>query len=1236
MDPHDEAAAALMATAAGGETRQIRRIAGRLSKLVRRLEKFSFPLVAGPLAGLLTREENHTASVRIEALLHLAALACRGDKEPSRHRLCEWLNSVMFKDPITELEVPVEDVFVSNVATWCGNARLFEDRWQNNAEYVRVCVETLLRLAEHPWAAQALGHVMALLRLSEALAERAGVERNSLTRSRPREPIKVAASTVTDSCSHVSFSDGELAAIGVDPADLEPFVFQGEQAGLLLGQSIGHSALERRPMVRFGGRTTVALPTAIGAAVRRFALEEASAAGSLRLFQSTCHLAQFSEVFLLGRADWNVKYIEVLEPDPDDGLREFTGFFDDGGYFHLLFVPDDFEEVARAGLASTHQINGVIRDRIRDRAAELADNRDDRRGLTALVHGGIGREFSPVWGDLPQGWHQLCISAPDFMLLGNETDFSAIRAWKLLQQVDDLQELGVVFPNLRGFLNLVAFGYYGDFELVPVNMGLGLIYLHSDFILPLRHRVRAALDRHACIAPDGESWVDVQRETTSGHFGWPQGRPVFFSSGHRARREVLACAESGCRTWWVRCDQLPEAGSAHDIVFGTLDMVLGWLARLAPELEKRVSIPWRGPVTYRFRFPGIETISQRWVHEKESPAGPTVVLEDGEIAVECTPQYLRSFLSDGNLGDRLMVAALIRGAQMLRSDATPGGRVVNELLQAVVGSESARFLKMTPAQTPQDWIYDAAALPPLRLLMPEDQAFSRLGLAHRAGYVSDPGPIPANRACEILEKAVDCAWERTRRRLVELSRESVIECSLTNFLAAQKEHRDWLRSTGAQLALYHSSQVMAVAQERVFRRDAASLACRVIAEMALCTSPYGSGRACTKTDLDFLIAEVSTLLECAVWRDGLHYGLVTGQPVMYANGSFGFEKSKAEAAGPLLIEHWARAFRAAAVDNGSGLNGGTDRNVAGPQFEVAFMAEFGLSTEQYRHFILGITLEALEQEAVHLRLRKSQVLQRLQEVGVKQPERVFEAFALTPRARWDEMTPANATARDWYPWRYNRRLSILRRPWIQLSTEEDPAVLVIPSILADSLDYLQQAEVGRLPEELFDSHEMVSYIGGAADRIGHDFNRRVAERFSELQWKTMQELGLTQLGGGADLGDIDVLAWRSNADPVLAIECKSLRFDRTLGEMGERLEEYETGGVSGQRTRLQRHLDRIAFLETHLDQLSSLTGIPVDKLQLRSALVTEELSPMQFSPKVHELLDVVTDFESLDEAIESR
>ena len=262
--------------------------------------------------------------------------------------------------------------------------------------------------------------------------------------------------------------------------------------------------------------------------------ERAATAGDLGLFQSTCHLVQFTEIFLLGGADWDIGHSRMLKPDPDDGMREFVGAFDDHAYFHVLFVPDDFEEVAREGLTSVHGLEDAVRERIDDRAAELAREVRCRRGLTVVVHGGIGREFAPVWGDLPDGWHQLCLSAPDFMLLGSETEFTAMRAWKLLEMVAELETKGVVFLNLHGFLNVVAFADHVGFELVPENLSPGPMLLHSDCVLPLRHRVRTALDRHVSMGPDGNSWVDVQRDTTCDYLDEARGRLATGPDGSEA------------------------------------------------------------------------------------------------------------------------------------------------------------------------------------------------------------------------------------------------------------------------------------------------------------------------------------------------------------------------------------------------------------------------------------------------------------------------------------------------------------------------------------------------------------------------------------------------------------------------------------------------------------------------------------------------------------------------------
>ena len=337
-----------------------------------------------------------------------------------------------------------------------------------------------------------------------------------------------------------------------------------------------------------------------------------------------------------------------------------------------------------------------------------------------------------------------------------------------------------------------------------------------------------------------------------------------------------------------------------------------------------------------------------------------------------------------------------------------------------------------------------------------------------------------------------------------------------------------------------------------------------------------------------------------------------------------------------MQERWRRTFRDAAQIEADGGNDRVEEGVPDPEFPKAFAAEFGLTPEQYGDFVQAVVLEVMELSGAHFSLQRSEIIYRLREAGAVNPELAFESLALTPRARWDEKDPANGKARDWYPWRYARRLSIMRRPLVQLSLKEDPVVLVVPSILAGTLGYLGQAAFGELPDTLFDSPEMIACIGRAADRNGHEFAHKVAARLGELKWKTAREVRLTRFGGDGALGDVDVMAWQQGTGLVYAIECKSLRFDRTLREIGERLEEYSGETVGVKRTPLQKHLDRISCLNANRERLAEFTGIAVDRLQLRSGLVTEQLVSMQFGETAREMLDLVADYELLDKALLNR
>ena len=92
----------------------------------------------------------------------------------------------------------------------------------------------------------------------------------------------------------------------------------------------------------------------------------------------------------------------------------------------------------------------------------------------------------------------------------------------------------------------------------------------------------------------------------------------------------------------------------------------------------------------------------------------------------------------------------------------------------------------------------------------------------------------------------------------------------------------------------------------------------------------------------------------------------------------------------------------------------------------------------------------------------------------------------------------------------------------------------------------------------------------------------------------------------------------------------------TLREVGERLVEYSARTVGVKRTPLQKHLDRMSCLEANRERLADFTSISVARLQLRSGLVTEKLVSMQFRGTAREMLDLVTDYELLEEALPDR
>ena len=1167
------------------EARDLRSASKRLGHLITQLRSFRFAPIAQMLSGLLTVPANHAATLRIESLIHLAAMACRGCRVPTLKHLRTWLNVFIYQDCITHIEDPVEDVFISTVATWSGNRRLFQGNSSDTDYYVQALFMGLSRIIDHPWVPPVLRSVNALLMVSDAIAERSGLPPHTTAESKPREPVALTREIVDKTCLSVRFTDSDLASMNVSLHDLDPFLFQPKHACLLGAETLGNSTLERRPLIRANEQTIVAVPTALGTAVRRYMVQNAVAAGDLHALESSVNDEQFMNIRAWASLAWKIQPQPITEQSSPPACPDIVGTFDDGGYVHVVFVIDDLADATDKGIQSIHQIERAVMESTAARATVLSEMTDYRCGLTIVVHGGIGRAFLLSVDEPPPGWHYLMMPIADFMRLGWDDEMTALRAWKLLHQEQSLAQMGVDIVNLSGFANLYAFACSRDFRLVPREMEYSpgaehLCVIDSGMVTELRHRLRVALNQHVAISPDQESLVEVQRGETTTYFQEMKGLPIYYSWRHMATGTLLGCVETRVGPWWVQYGDQPPSALHRRLVFQIWHMALSWIVPLSVVVERRSPSLFRGGITYCLRFPDIDKFTDAFALSGDAFAQPRIDVDAGLVTIHCTAQYLRSFVRAENTGDRFMIHALAKGLSAVYG----GGNATDDELEAivaeVVSTDSARFVHLRPARSCRDTIHFFTPLPEPRLVQPEDRAWSEFNLASRAGWTGGSGPILHNRAGKILERAVDEVWSRIKRRLAILDRASVVVRALLNYEAVEKERNEWDVAAAALVSICRDREdVIWSANEREAQRDLGALASRVLAEMAVSAAKEHDGGPCTFSDLDYMLAEVATLLECASGSDALRYGIAGGAPTVNANGSFGFDFSSGSDAGRYWSSQREKDYEEAIIDYaGYYTTAKGDKGSVDPGFDDAFIAELGISLEQYAKLATICMQKSVERSSAYLQLRRSEVLRWLEGTGVNDAMKAFWALSLRPRRKWDEASPENASMRDWYPWRFGRRLSIMRRPLIQVTTDEDPYVLVMPALLERTTAYLMQGVEGYLPAELFDSRAMKQWIGNAVNRRGHAFNRQVAERLRELGWSVRAEVNVTELGGADALGDVDVLAWRYETGKVCAIECKRLRFDRTIGEIGERLMEYSDAPDGGNPTLAKRHVDRINFL----------------------------------------------------------
>ena len=282
--------------------------------------------------------------------------------------------------------------------------------------------------------------------------------------------------------------------------------------------------------------------------------------------------------------------------------------------------------------------------------------------------------------------------------------------------------------------------------------------------------------------------------------------------------------------------------------------------------------------------------------------------------------------------------------------------------------------------------------------------------------------------------------------------------------------------------------------------------------------------------------------------------------------------------------------------------------------DKAALAEFGFSFSELADIVSHISSIGAHQSTDPRHVMRDDMVSKLRDAIGWDEARVNSAigmFVLERRADFLQPEPPYGR-QDVYPWRFNRRLSYLRRPLISWRDADNREHLVwgARNLLQAYRNIFSLCLSGRYKAE---SDEMAQLVGKQRHAAGKRFTQSVAaiaETASDVEVRTEVEriAGLRLLrASGQPIGDVDVLVADQYHHIVWAIEAKNLAVARTPAELSNEIADVLKSS-DGRSASAEIHMERVEWLKQHRKELLAdlgLTDRRAGRWQVRPLIVTD-------------------------------
>lgn len=1179
-------------------TKNIDTRAQALERLTRLMARYDSASLAGVLTGLTLLPENASFQLRLESLIDVAASRPAGGIIPTISKIRSFCTGSLAYDLVAPLEDP-DEYPVTEPLFFEGRAHtVFSGQGEElvfGCEQLFAVLDALSQERPDPALMASKQMIRAALALESGIAERAHIEPG--VGNCALQGIHVPNSSVADLLRPVVWSSHEVEATCLQtdaPSNvLEPLT--GALGAEAPGPVEEGAQWIHRAILQCSDGSVIVRPGPLLQAVSRHVMATVSELGLLpdlsRRFTDSALADVRDSILRSGAAELALD----LGQAAFDWVRESVFRIDIDAAMVVITVGDPLESLAVYPDAAAFP-SELQEQAIQQRAMDLVDilrNLKAYNEVQVLIcpTAPPGRRYR--WRDFkvdrrdvlfftPATLAALVQDDPDpLALIRYAKSLTEFRAQKRLISTNPLDEYAMYSQNKEFHVGDQAQGV-----LVTPGSGSPLRQTHLD----RWHRQSARLPRET---------RDIELVAY-----FQDGIPIFMPRhgwGQAARLVRLDAVD----IWVLGIDRSTLPDRLIDFAEGVANAVAFWSWRVATVIFAKV-IPTSPRPTVTI-YIELESPHQ-WRGDHMPPSEPgnefvTELIPDSlEARVTLKPAFQGALARPDNVGEQDLVAELAMTLiGLLAPDQRTHKRIVEVVEQAAPLGQKKMLI--TLESDTSSLLGPEEGLPAWRKVSDWDLGVIRDQLAaalKTAGHrPAPPGELAEQEA--LIQFAVDILARTLSAAVAELSSDGLVEELLRRQEGLTYAAANQRLQMPTRIALYDEySNISGKLADEIKEISQASVSHRFVVEYVAAQPPTGP-LPLSLARYDRLLALGAAIVEYGGLGDALHYRFDDAQVAVLPGGRLAMFPGRYA----LASRAWSHGIVARTVAQAQENFGDYWQPQSGPIapppiWEAAFRGEFGYQMTELGRILTELAEIASEGVGSVITRPKGALMDDLaRRTGMDRSltEKIVESLVLSPRA--DFLSPSGFHSYDVYPWRFNRPLSLLRRPLIERGTE---LIWGRRGIRLAVNSLLNQIDSGRLPARSREMRLLKSTLSTASgDAFEGEVAAKVREHGLQVRKRFTKVGGLRLEENGNDIGDVDVLAIDPAAKRIWAIECKAIAIGITPWELSHELGRIHEPGTGI----LAKHERRAAWLRGHLKELVGAFGYDPRGWQLEPVIVVE-------------------------------